>query len=107
MSEMRVLVRIAAVILLFAALSFGWQQSKRPIRFAGHVESVDAANKVVTVKHGDVPGFMDAMTMGYGIDDEVILKKIAPGDDIVATVYAGDSKLYKVRIVGHAKKEKK
>jgi Cu/Ag efflux protein CusF len=81
------------------------QTSKKPIRFAGHVESVDAAGKSISVKHGDIPGFMGAMTMNYAIDDEAILKRLAPGDDIVATVYAGDDTLHKVRIVSHASKK--
>jgi Cu/Ag efflux protein CusF len=92
-----------AVLLAGLAAS---QTSKKPIRFAGHVESVDAAGKSATIIHGDIPGFMAAMTMNYGIDDEAVLKKLKPGDDIVATVYAGDAKLYKVRVVGHSAEKK-
>ena len=102
---MRTAIRLIACLALLIALAFG-QQSKKPIHFAGRVESVDVANKVVTVKHGNIPGYMDAMTMGYSIEEEAILKKIAPGDDIVATVYAGEAQLHDVRVVGHAPKKK-
>ena len=98
---MKTTLRPILIAMVLAGLAAA-QTSKKPIRFAGHVESVDAAGKTVTIIHGDIPGFMAAMTMGYGVDDDAVLKKLKPGDDIVATVYAGDGKLYKVRVVGHS-----
>ncbi|MGD1071540.1 MAG: copper-binding protein [Bryobacteraceae bacterium] len=103
---MRTVLRLTVLATLLAGMVAS-QTSKKAIHFAGHVESVDAGGKTVTVKHGDIPGFMSAMTMNYALDDESILNKLAPGDDIVATVYAGDGKLYKVRVVSHAPKKKK
>jgi Cu/Ag efflux protein CusF len=104
-TKMAPLMKTTLRLIVFAMVLAGpaaAQTSKKPIRFAGHVESVDAAGKTVTIIHGDIPGFMAAMTMGYGVDDDAVLKKLKPGDDIVATVYAGDGKLYKVRVVGHS-----
>jgi Cu/Ag efflux protein CusF len=102
---MRTAIRLIACLALLIAFAFG-QQSKKPIHFAGRVESVDVSNKIVTVKHGNIPGYMDAMTMGYSIEEEATLKKLAPGDDIVAVVYAGEAQLHNVRVVGHAPKMK-
>ena len=102
---MRTTLRLTILAVLLAGLAAA-QTSKKPIRFAGHVENVDIGGKTVTIKHGDIPGFMTAMTMNYAVDDESILNKLAPGDDIVATVYANDGKLYKVRVVSHAPKKK-
>src|SRR5436305_2126757 len=91
---------IATLAMLVSAICLA-QTSSRPIRFAGEVESVDVAGKSATIRHGDIPGYMAAMTMAYSIDDPAVLKRLAPGDDIVATAYAGDTQLHKVRIVGH------
>jgi len=109
LTEMKIKLWIATFLLLLPAICMAQQEvqtSKKPIRFAGEVQSVDVAGKSATVKHGDIPGYMAAMTMAYSIDDEAVLKRLAPGDDIVATAYAGDTQLHKVRIVGHAPKKK-
>jgi Cu/Ag efflux protein CusF len=42
---------------------------------------------------------MVAMSMVYKVDDPAILKKVKPGDQIVATVYDGDYvMLHKVQV---------
>jgi len=102
---MKTTLRPILIAMVLAGLAAA-QTSRKPIRLAGHIESVDVAGKTVTIIHGDIPGFMAAMTMGYGVDDDAVLKKLKPGDDIVATVYAGDGKLYKVRVVGHSAEKK-
>jgi len=48
------------------------------------VVSVDAAAGVVTVDHGAIPDFMDAMTMPYKLKDADVATKIHPGDQIIA-----------------------
>jgi Cu/Ag efflux protein CusF len=105
LTEMKIRLWIAVFALLVSAVCQA-QTSSRPIRFAGEVESVDVAGKSATIKHGDIPGYMAAMTMEYSIDAPAVLKRLAPGDDIVATAYAGDTQLHKVRIVGHAPRKK-
>jgi Cu/Ag efflux protein CusF len=42
---------------------------------------------------------MDAMTMGYKVDDPAVLKNVKVGDQITATVYEGDMTLHKLQIV--------
>lgn len=53
----------------------------------------------LTVRHGNVEGWMAAMTMAYDVDKPEIVKQIKPGDEIRATVYDGDYKLYSVEVV--------
>ncbi|MEO8100729.1 MAG: copper-binding protein [Acidobacteriota bacterium] len=53
----------------------------------------------LTVNHGDVAGFMGAMTMPYKVDKVDILSKVKVGDVIEATVYADDFTLYNVKVV--------
>lgn len=42
---------------------------------------------------------MAAMTMDYTVDDAAVLKKVRPGDQIMATVYDGDPVLHKVEVM--------
>jgi len=60
----------------------------------------------LTVNHGNVEGFMAAMTMPYKVDKVDILAKIKVGDQIEATVYENDYTLYDVRVAPPASKSK-
>jgi len=71
----------------------------RSIAFFGRVEAVDSVKKVVTVKHGKIPGYADSATGEYSAEAEADLKRMQPGDDIRATVYPDDLTLYRIQIV--------
>ncbi len=71
----------------------------------GKVEGVQTDR--LTVNHGKVEGYMDAMTMPYKVDKPDILKTVKVGDRISATVYDGDYTLYDVHVVPAADKAKK
>ena len=74
------------------------QQAKgKSHTLAGKVEGVQADR--LTVNHGKVEGYMDAMTMPYKVDKPDILKNVKVGDRISATVYDGDYTLYDVHVV--------
>ena len=66
------------------------------------VESVDEAAKTVTIKHGKVTGYVEAVPATYGLDDETLVSKLHPGDDIKATIREGEHRLRNVRIVNRA-----
>src|SRR5689334_23081131 len=70
---------------------------------AGKVEAVQA--DTLTVNHGKVEGYMDAMTMPYKVDKPEILKTIKVGDQITSTVYDGDFTLYDIHIVPRSNKK--
>lgn len=72
----------------------------------GKVEAVSESTGKLTVNHGNVKGWMGAMTMAYAIDKPEVLKKIKAGDQIKATVYDGDYSLHDVEVVP-AKEPKK
>jgi protein SCO1/2 len=55
-------------------------------KLRGKVVSTDAAKNEVTLDHGAIPGFMDAMTMPYKVKDANILGELHPGDLITADV---------------------
>ena len=48
---------------------------------------LDAEHQVATIKHEDIPGFMHAMTMEYGVRDKQEFAKLHNGDRIDATVF--------------------
>jgi len=78
------------------------QQKGKEIKFAGKV--TDVGKDTVTVDHGDIKGFMGAMTMPYKVDKVDILATIKAGDRIEATVYENDYTLYGVKVVPAAAK---
>jgi Cu/Ag efflux protein CusF len=72
---------------------------KKSYTFHGKVEAVDESAKSLKVNGEKVGGWMDAMTMNYKVDNAAILKKVKPGDQIMATVYEGDMVLHAVMVM--------
>lgn len=87
------------------------QQAASPVttaqrfKLTGTVKSVDAESGRVLVQHGEIPGFMGAMTMFYSVGNEADLKRIAPGDEIQSDVVTGGAagpSLENIRVVKEA-----
>jgi protein SCO1/2 len=70
----------------------------------GQILDVKPETSEVLVKHGDIPGFMPAMTMPYKVEDAKILADKQPGDLITATLVVGETEahLSKIDKTGHA-----
>jgi protein SCO1 len=62
----------------------------------GRVVEVDVASRKVTIAHGDISGFMPAMTMPFVVleKDAALLQHVGPGDAITATLVARDSRYW-------------
>ena len=77
----------------------------RHYRLAGTVQSVDAAGERLVVRHGDIPGFMGAMTMSYDAAKHEDLQKVAAGDEIESDVVVNDTGAYleNIKVTGHRK----
>ena len=69
----------------------------------GKVEAVSEGTGKLTVSHGDVEGWMGAMTMPYAVDKPEILKSLKAGNQIKAKVYDGDYVLHDVEVVQASK----
>jgi len=71
---------------------------------AGTVMSIDKEQGHLIVNHGDIPGFMSAMTMPYPVADAKTLDQVSVGDQITADVVVNDSgaKLENVVVVKKA-----
>lgn len=74
----------------------------RQFPLTGEVLAVKADKSEVQVKHDEVKGFMEPMTMWFNIKDPRLLDGIAPGDLISATLIltAEDSYLTAIRRTG-------
>jgi protein SCO1/2 len=71
-------------------------QQMQPQRYdlKGKVVSIDKSGKMVTVDHGDIPGFMGAMTMPYPVKDSHLLDNLSPGDQITAKVVSASGDVW-------------
>lgn len=74
-----VLVSALLLLVVFAGCN---RSRKHPLR--GEVISKNVATNEITVKHGDVPGFMPAMAMPYHVQDPAVVRELQPGDKIAA-----------------------
>ncbi|HET7108554.1 MAG TPA: copper-binding protein [Candidatus Acidoferrum sp.] len=93
---------LAIVTLLSAGLVAGCHSAPEkhyPVR--GEVISTDSSNKLITVKHGDIPGLMPAMTMAYQVAEPKQLETLKPGDNITAdlVVSENNARLEKIAVV--------
>src|SRR5450755_2380160 len=81
---------ISTLIILAVALTAGCNRARKyPLQ--GEVVAKNAARGEITVRHGDIPGFMSAMVMPYRVKDQAILRDILPGDRIAAQVVVGEN----------------
>ena len=96
---------ILAVTCLLGMTATAQQAKGKSHTLEGKVEGVQTDR--LTVNHGKVEGYMDAMTMPYKVDKPDILKQVKVGDRISATVYDGDYTLYDVHVVPPQSKDKK
>ena len=100
----RGLAALLSITFLLAAGAAGQQAKGKSHTLEGKVEAVQAT--MLTVNHGKVEGYMDAMTMPYKVDKPDLLKNVKVGDQIKATVYDGDYTLYDVQVVPKQSKAK-
>jgi protein SCO1/2 len=80
-------------VLICAGFAAGCQsapEKRYPIQ--AEVISTDAARKLITVKHGDIPGLMPAMTMTYQVAEPKQIETLQPGDKIAADLVVSESK---------------
>jgi len=98
--------RLLSLLLLAVCLAPACRRASPPAGanrypIAGRVVEVDAASRSVTLAHGDIPGFMPAMTMPFVVleKDAALLKAMAPGDAVTATLVVADSRYWLDEIV--------
>ena len=92
--------RIFLVLGMLVIASIGCQTA--PVKhyaIQAEVISVNIPQKMLTVKHGEIPGLMPAMTMNYLVADEKQIEPLKPGDKISADLVVGENVGHLERIV--------
>ena len=91
--------RLMMVVLV--ACGFLWagchKDEAKHYPVSGEVISVDVPTRVIMLKHGDIPGFMPAMTMDYKVADGQQIAGLKPGDTISADLVVSEN-------IGHLEK---
>jgi len=98
---MRILLLMVALIC--AGFTAGCQSApEKHYPIQGEVISADPGKKLITVKHGDIPGLMPAMTMTYQVAEPKQIERLQPGDKITADLVVSENKgrLEKIVLVG-------
>src|SRR5450759_2515519 len=95
---------VFSLCLALALSACNKQPDERTFTLQGQVQSLDPARKIVVVKHGEIKGFMPAMTMPYEVQEAKALDGLAPGDLVNATlvVLSNGAYLTNIKQVGTA-----
>lgn len=101
-SELRIHTIILAALLAAGACSHKDAPKRYPLQ--GQILGVNPAKQEITIKHGDIPGFMPAMTMIYFAGTPDVMKGREPGEMVTAVLEVKDSfgKLVEITHVGSA-----
>ena len=83
--------------LLFLAACSSAPEKHYPVQ--AEVVSVDVPKRMIIVSHGEIPGLMPAMTMGYMVAVPKEIEGLGPGDKITADLVVSDNKGQLERIV--------
>src|SRR5436190_21037677 len=94
-----ILSAVLALACVFAVTGFAQDKDKakgKAKSYTFHGKVTGKTEKGLTVNGEKVEGWMDAMTMTYPVEKPEVLKTIKVGDQIMATVYDGDTTLHNV-----------
>jgi len=75
------------------------QQAPQRYSLNGRVVSIEKAKQQVVVDHGEITGFMMAMTMGYSVKNPSVLDSLSPEDQITADVVVNGDDVWLENIV--------
>ena len=84
--------RWAALLALLALAACGPRERRYELQ--GQVLAVDPAQQTLTIKHGDIKGFMPGMTMPFRVKAPALLEGRKPGDLVRATLVVLDTDAY-------------
>jgi protein SCO1/2 len=90
--------------LVIAALTVSACSRAREYELRGQILAVNRERQEITIKHGDIKGFMPGMTMPFKVKDARLLEGREVGDLITATLVVKDADGYLSAIerTGHA-----
>ncbi|NNE97449.1 MAG: redoxin domain-containing protein [Pyrinomonadaceae bacterium] len=89
---MRILLTVVLSAILFASCNSTQTQKSedsanlKRYDLKGTIISVDRANKKAKIKHEEIPGFMEEMTMDFFIKEDWVWDELTPGAEINAVL---------------------
>ena len=99
--------RAATCVLTTMLIASGPALSKEATSgvFSGHgiVTAVQSGSGTLTIRHGDIAGFMPAMEMMYKVKSPDLAKAVHPGDKIDFKIDAAKYEILEVTVVGRGK----
>jgi protein SCO1/2 len=98
------IVFVVSLCLALAVTACRKPSDQRTFTLQGQVQSLDPTRKLVVVNHGEIKGFMPAMTMPYEVQEATALDGLAAGDVISASlvVLPNGAYLTSIKKVGQA-----
>jgi protein SCO1/2 len=98
----RTLSRYCLLFLLAAGCSKSKETDLVTFLLRGEVVRIDSAKLTLTVAHQAIPNYMNAMTMPFKVHDAGLLRPLAVGDSIQATLAVSrtESWLEQIAVVG-------
>jgi protein SCO1/2 len=81
-----IILIVGSLAALLAGCGHGASGNAQRYDLQGTVVSVDARGETVTIAHGEIPGYMEAMTMPFKPKDRWVLDEAKPGNHIQATL---------------------
>jgi protein SCO1/2 len=77
--------------LVLSVIAFSSCSGERRYELEGQILFIDPARQEMTVRHGDIKGFMPGMTMAFRVSDPRSLVEHRPGELIKAILVVSDS----------------
>jgi protein SCO1/2 len=77
-------------IILLSLAACSRPPATKQYELQGQILAVRPETKEVLIRHGDIQGFMPAMTMPFKVRDEALLAGRRPGDLVTATLVVAD-----------------
>ncbi|MES2659945.1 MAG: SCO family protein [Verrucomicrobiota bacterium] len=100
-------MKTSLLVALVVSLGAAWAEETRDFTVRGVVREAVPAKSQLVVKHEEIPGYMDAMTMPFQVRDPKILESVKAGDDITFQLHVTDKDHWidGLKIVGAGDKE--
>lgn len=100
-------MKIFLIAALLVSHGLALAEETRDFTVRGVVRETRPAKSQLVVKHEEIPGYMDAMTMPFQVRDPKILESVKPGDAITFQLHVTDKDHWidGLKIVGAGDKE--
>src|SRR5262245_59228364 len=92
--------RFCALLVLWLAIACQRTESTGTFIGRGVIKDILPKERQVIIAHEDIPGFMQAMTMGFEVKDESLLEGRKKGEPVTFTVEKTSDTLYRSALAG-------